>query len=110
MTRDFANNIIDHADLQLNSQLFSKMISLKFLLTLALMAFIAITLPQSSEAQRNRRADCPQICPALYSPVCATLKNGSRMDFANACASNAAACQQKLGKQEEHGLLNMLLM
>ncbi|XP_073820171.1 uncharacterized protein [Musca autumnalis] len=87
------------------------MASSKWFVTLALIVIVAIALPNFAEAQRGGRpgrgrpgqaaeqgpaADCPQICPALFSPVCATLTNGRKMQFSNSCEMNVAVCTKRV--------------
>lgn len=93
------------------------MASSKLTIVVALIAIFAIALPNIADAQRGRgpggprggqggqrgQADCPAICPALFSPVCATLVNGQKMQFSNSCELNVATCQNKIRK-----LLNAL--
>ncbi|XP_005190967.1 vasotab [Musca domestica] len=86
-----------------------KMASSKWIFTIALFVIVAAVLPNVAEAQRGRpgrpgrpgqgnqgAADCPQICPALYSPVCVTLTNGSKMSFSNSCELNVAVCTKRV--------------
>ncbi|XP_075163723.1 turripeptide Gsg9.2-like [Haematobia irritans] len=70
------------------------MASLKWVFTLTFLVILALAnFPKSVDAQRRK---CPQICPAVYSPVCATLSDGSRRQFPNKCSMTVAACTQNL--------------
>uniref|UniRef100_A0A1I8NN40 Kazal-like domain-containing protein n=1 Tax=Stomoxys calcitrans TaxID=35570 RepID=A0A1I8NN40_STOCA len=68
----------------------------KLIFTLAFIAIMALAnLPSMAEAQRRK---CPDICPAVFSPVCATLNNGSRRQFSNSCTLDVAVCKENLRK------------
>lgn len=41
--------------------------------------------------------ECPQICPANYSPICGKNGNGQRQTFSNSCAMQAKNCNKKGG-------------
>ncbi|BFF92534.1 vasotab [Drosophila madeirensis] len=62
------------------------------LLLLGLFLFCTFT-----EAQSNKR--CPDVCPAVYSPVCGeTRKNGQlvRCKFSNSCLMGVSGCVNRL--------------
>ncbi|XP_075144578.1 enhancer of split M1 protein-like [Haematobia irritans] len=70
------------------------MASMKWIFTLTIIAIFAlINFPNTAEAQN--RAGCPEFCPEIYSPVCATFPNGQRKQFSNSCDMNRAVCQTK---------------
>lgn len=63
-------------------------------------------------------ADCPQICPALYAPVCAT-DGRTYQEFVNPCQLKVSACNMYLSlatthmdwcRTEDVGTLNDLLV
>ncbi|XP_059219597.1 turripeptide Gsp9.3-like [Stomoxys calcitrans] len=70
------------------------MASFKLIFTLAFIAIMALAnLPSMAEAQRRK---CPDVCTFIYSPVCATLNNGSRRQFSNSCTLDVAVCKENL--------------
>ncbi|XP_005190966.1 vasotab [Musca domestica] len=77
------------------------MVTLKWIFAIALIVIAsnadARSPPRPSPGQVDESAaDCPQICPALYRPVCATLPNGSKMSFSNSCQLNVAVCSKQI--------------
>lgn len=55
------------------------------------MAFYAYNTDAQSQTP------CPVICPAIYSPVCATDRNGNSKTFPNDCNMRAIECNENKG-------------
>lgn len=74
-----------------------KMFAIRYLALLAiLLVTIAATMGRPSDSDSS--VDCPQICTKEYMPVCATLSDGSTLEFGNKCMSSIAKCTRNLGK------------
>lgn len=57
-------------------------------------------------------AECPSVCPALYSPVCGQAQiNGKTVQcqFSNSCAMGVSACKRQISKSTPSSRLKSFL-
>lgn len=54
--------------------------------------------PGGQGLQQQQGSNCPEFCPEIFSPICATLTNGRKMQFSNSCDMNVAVCQRRVRK------------
>lgn len=74
-----------------------KMFLRKFL-AFSVILLVTFVVTMGKPADTDSQSPCPQMCTMEYAPVCATLTDGSTLEFANKCASTVAKCTRNLGR------------